>query len=310
MGILKIEQGTEFDFNVKWRLTNCCNFQCSYCARKNKRQKTSDINTDQKIIEGAIGDVARLIVSNNKPTKLSLIGGEVTLLDLPKILTKLFSLTNHLIKKVFIVTNFSREYTYFNNLIDICKDNETILSLTCSWHNEFISLDAFVEKYNKLNKNSYFKIKFETVCTETNKDKVNKFINVCKGIGVEYSVDADLTNSNVNNLTITSNKTSRCKVTKDDGSIVYCDNISSLIRDFGDWNTRIIPLKDYYCSLDYTYVYIEQDKHVGYNANLKTCKYKEPLKNFSLKKEPVKCPNGCSLCGNMAVSRNKEDLIK
>ena len=70
-------------FTIKWRLTDWCNYRCSYCLRKFKGQDS--ILNENKILTTAVY-VNRLVDEAGMDVKLNLIGGEITFLNLKKIL--------------------------------------------------------------------------------------------------------------------------------------------------------------------------------------------------------------------------------
>ena len=70
---------------VKWRLTDACNYRCSYCLRSCTSQQNQDISLakhDYKIALESAPDIARIINEMPGKVKLDLIGGEVSLFDL------------------------------------------------------------------------------------------------------------------------------------------------------------------------------------------------------------------------------------
>ena len=63
---------------------------------------------------------------------------------------------------------------------------------------------------------------------------------------------------------------------------------------------------DYYCSLDYDYVYIDHTSHIGFK-NGYNCKIREPLEDFHFKDKCTQCKSGCSLCGWMSVYKKENE---
>lgn len=310
--IKSIIRATEYQLNIKWRLTDCCNYNCSYCIRKDKLDNIKNIKSDQKLIEDTIPEIARLILESNKTTRIELIGGEVSILDLETILLNLFKSTNNLIKRINITSNFSRDVSYYNNLIDICTNYGVELFMTFSWHKEYTQLNSFIDKLKLLTISDFISVKVEMVNTLDNKKDVNDFIEICSLNNIDYSVDADVNVKVANNLITTTNERKKPGyiITKDDNTIETCNSIRELVKKYGIYETNKIMLKDYYCTLDYNYVYVDKNLHIGYNKWANKCKIPEPISDFHLLKEPIICPKGCSLCGHMSVSKNKEELIE
>lgn len=309
--IRSIIRSEEFELNIKWRLTNCCNYNCSYCIRKNKLDDIKNIKYDQQLLEETLPEIVRLILENNKTTRIELMGGEVSILNLETILLKLFNSTNNLIKRINITSNFSRDISYYNNLIKICSEYNVQFYATFSWHREYSTLEKFINKFNQLENNELTHFEIETVSQSNNIEEIKEFINVCNKNNIDYLVDADVKDKNCNELITTTNKRNKIgyKIIKDDGSIETCNSMRELIKNYGDYAKNIIYLKDYYCTLDYNYVYIDKNLHIGYNKWANKCKIPEHISCFHLLKEPIVCPKGCSLCGHMSVSQIKEDLL-
>ena len=311
--ILSIEHPNAFNFNIKWRLTNCCNYRCSYCVRKNKVDDISNLSVDQELINSALPKVIELILDKNTSTRVELIGGEVSLFNLDYFLNTLLLSTNGLVKRINITTNFSKPSSYYNNLVEICSKYNCELSIMFSWHYEYMKLNNFLNKYNELIKNEFTIYKFEMVSTYENQDKVKEFINECEKIDIEYSVDVDVNIENNQDLIFKVKRNDnhkKYKLTKTNGDILMCGSVRELLKELDEYHSRLIRLKGYYCTLDYDYLYIDKNYHVGYNEQIEACKCYEPIENFSLRKEPIVCPRGCSLCGYMSVFKNKEDIIK
>lgn len=291
---------------IKWRLTNCCNYKCSYCVRKKKWDEISKLKEDKEIIKNTIPQIIRIINEKQVITKIDLIGGEVSLFDLKELINEIKEGTNDLLKKVTITTNFSRSIEYYNDLIKYCNDNKIRISITASFHPEFTNLNNMINKAKDLIKSNYLTFKLEMVSTNDNLDLVNDFINQCNKNGLIYFVDGDVNSTDFSNIIIQANenKPNRYKIDYDD-HIEYIKTVRELGLKYG--NYRLINLNGYYCTLDYDYVYIEQNKHVGTLKDGFKCKMKEPIENFHFKTEPIICQNdGCSLCGAMSVFKERK----
>lgn len=302
----------EFGLNIKWRLTDCCNYRCSYCVRKDKLESVSNKLKDQEIIESILPEITRLILESNKSTRILFLGGEVSLLNLNIILTTLFNNTKGLIKRINITSNFSNVPKYYNDIIDICTKNKCEICLTFSWHKEFISLDKFIDKYKKLNHTNFTKFEFEMVSGDNNHNDVEDFINASEELNINYVVDGDVFSTNWQNLVITTNKrgTPEYIVEKVDGETFTCNSGRELLKQCGDYNGKRIFLAGNYCTLDYNYFYVDKDKHIGWDENSHRCKISQDLKDFHLLKEPIICPRGCSLCGYLSVAQDKDELVR
>ena len=77
-------------FILKWRLTEWCNYRCSYCLRAEKKM-FSNINdmrnkdADEKIVLETAPEVSRILDEIAVPVKINIIGGETTFLNLKSI---------------------------------------------------------------------------------------------------------------------------------------------------------------------------------------------------------------------------------
>ena len=161
-------------FTIKWRLTEWCNYRCSYCLRKFKGQNTK---LDELKILKTAPQVNRLIEEADKGVKLNLIGGEVTFLDLKKIISLV---TSNNLKRIHITTNFSNKLEYYIDLANYLKSRNIQLSMNVSYHNEYSNLDDFVDKANKF-KNSVdlYSFKIEFVVAPENENLLEDVKNKC-----------------------------------------------------------------------------------------------------------------------------------
>lgn len=164
-------------FYIKWRLTNACNYHCSYCIRK-------DLG-----LEGFPGyyELIKRADKLNKikiPFRLELIGGEVTIFDLVPLLSRI---TTKNLKAVYISTNLFREAGYFEYLYDYLYKRKIELSLSCSLHEEECDEDKFIEKVRYLS-TVVDHIYLECVSTDKNKKTIEKILNIKKD-NVKISLD-------------------------------------------------------------------------------------------------------------------------
>lgn len=294
---------TKFPFNIKWRLTDCCNYNCSYCGRKNHDKSIDNLEEDIAIIYETLPEVIRIINEVKKDTRIGFIGGEISLLDLSYLIQQIYENTNGLLKGISITTNFSKPISYYNNLVKLCDDYNIYLSIIISYHPEYNEITNFFEKFMELNHGSNMDLKIEMVSTLTNKDLVLEFIDLCKNNNLTYMVDGDL---NVKDSSLIISETSEKKknafrIDYDDHS-EFCKSLSELCYNYG--TDRKINSEGFYCTLDYDYVYIEKNQHIGFEGEDENCKYKEPLENFHILTEPKLCKKKCSLCGSMSIFKD------
>ena len=173
-------------FTIKWRLTEWCNYRCSYCLRKFKGQNTK---LDELKILKTAPQVNRLIEEADKGVKLNLIGGEVTFLDLKKIISLV---TSNNLKRIHITTNFSNKLEYYIDLANYLKSRNIQLSMNVSYHNEYSNLDGFVDKANKF-KNSVdlYSFKIEFVVAPENENLLEDVKNKCSQNKLDFLIEID-----------------------------------------------------------------------------------------------------------------------
>lgn len=293
-------------FTIKWRLTEWCNYRCSYCLRKYKGQETK-LN-ENKLIAIA-PQVNRLIEEVGSDVKLNLIGGEVTFLNLKKILSLISS--NNL-KRIHITTNFSNKLFYYVDFANYLLKRNIQLSMNISYHNEYIDLDSFIKKAIEFKKTALnlCSFKLEFVVAPENEKMLETVKEKCSEAGLDYLIELDKSQSKeyFENLNIESSLTNpRWIINYEDGSSDKNTTRSELINSFED---KLFPSKDFYCTSGATYIYIRENK-VAKNS---TCVHNEqyiPIQKYHINKQICKCDNPtgkCSLCGDFSISKNKEEL--
>ena len=302
---------------IKWRLTDACNYRCSYCLRYSWSKKVQDVKfvpQDNALAISLIPEIARIINEMPGKVKLDLIGGEVSLLDLEAILKGIFAITSDKLFRLNITTNMFRPAEYYTNLCNIVYDNGAELGITCSWHSENCSFEEFFEKFEQIKSPTNQKgIRAECVSRLDNQEDVKRFIKYCELKGISYFVERDLNApyKEKKNLLIgsSSKKKDRYKIITEEGKELFFKTRNEVISgEFCDYQT-CVTAEGYYCTRDYDYVYIEKDIHIG-RIGGSDCKNAEFIYDFTPLKEPKICEKvGCSLCGHMSVGLKKEDLI-
>lgn len=301
---------------IKWRLTDICNYQCSYCIRKQfGTSNNTKLKEDVARIEKASLEVARIIKELPGYVKLDLIGGEVSLFNLHKILTNMFELCGDKLKRINITTNMSQSTEYYNDLVNLCDSYGSEIGITCSWHSEFISLEDFIEKFDKIKSPNQKGIRIECVSRINNTKEIEKLVNICKNKNYSYFIEKDLTASSEEKESLiaesSSSKKDRYKVVYENGEQEFYKARNHFLTSKACDSKIFIESKGYYCSRDYDYVYIEIDKHMGRNNEIANCKTIQDIKDFHPLKTPIRCQNTyCTLCGQISISEKMEELIK
>jgi len=308
--------GTCFS-TIKWRLTDCCNYNCSYCVRKYLMANKLDMNfkEDKLKVMRSVNEVARIIKELPGNVKLDLIGGEVSLFDLHSILDDLFKSCGSKLYRVNITTNMSESAEYYNDLTQLCYSYGSEIGITCSWHSDFVSLEDFIAKFSQIKSPTNQKgIRIECVSREDNQEDVKKLIRICDDNNFTYFIEKDINFINYANMELI-NVSSKAK--KPRYKVVYEDGTERLFGSRNEFlakdneNFLVSTLKSYYCTRDYNYVYIEKDMHRGRSTGKEFCHEVVPIEDFHPLKEPVKCAcNQCSMCGQISISKDKSLLVK
>ena len=301
---------------VKWRLTDCCNYRCSYCIRYAWSRKPQDLDMleeDNRLAMKLIPEIARIIKDMPGKVKLDLIGGEVSLLSLENILEGIFKITGDKLYRVNLTTNMCKSAEYYTNLCDLVHSFGAELGITCSWHPEFCSFENFFEKFSQIKSPTNQKgIRAECVSRLDNQEDIKKFIDFCESKGFSYFVERDL---NVpeglkKELLIGSSKkkSDRYKIVTEDGQELFFKTRNEVIAGETLGYRNFALCNDYYCTRDYDYVYIEKDIHMGRIGD-SNCKQKESIYDFKPLEEPKICIKPCcTLCGHMSLSKDLDDI--
>jgi MoaA/NifB/PqqE/SkfB family radical SAM enzyme len=202
-----INKTTEKYYMISWKMTNWCNYQCPYCIAAHSDSDRTYIK--QEVLEQYAQKIKNFIDNelslqlNNRNIKINLIGGEVTYYNLINIIK---ILKCNYLKEISITTNLSQSLDYFIELNNFCKENNIKLALTASYHEEFGTINSFIDKVLQIKKNNIY-ITVSTVITENrlNKDLINLaltnnlYINITKERDVNQCT-TDLSKENLDEL--------------------------------------------------------------------------------------------------------------
>lgn len=275
-------------FVIKWRMTGACNYNCSYCVRK-EQDKRFHFNKDICIerLKEAAGYIKPI---TDRPIKLDLIGGEVSILPLVDILSNVPKFD-----RIQITTNLSQPVEYYNSLYDFIHSRGAELSITASFHYEYTSLDDFLTKCSKIKADIFA---CEMVSTKDNQDLVREFIKKCP---YYYKVERDVrwkVNCDERNMDlITSSKKPenlpRYKLIDDNGTTYFNtrnDYLHTTRNGYCDTQDAI-------CYSHKQFLYLEID-------TVKMCVYRGHIKDYTYPTEPFNCEcGGCSLCGHITIQK-------
>lgn len=300
------------DFIIKWRMTEMCNANCSYCIRKRRHvgiipEKLAEQN--KRLCEVA-RQITRLLEKTDfDNVKIDFIGGEVSILDLPNICR---NITTKKVKIINLTTNFLQPKEYYIGLCDTLHKHGIKATAVASFHYEFIGIDKYFEKIEELRKH-FDILACEMVSTTENQELCRQFIKKCMEMGLDYMVEGDLRfdqmKARAGGLIVGSSK----KVKKDRYRVCFMDgterNYASRNQLLMDADTvqnrwqKAIHTKGYVCSNSYDYVYIDFDTAVGRTKNSNLCSNRMPIEDFEIV-EPGRCEaENCTLCGHQSLWR-------
>lgn len=162
-------------FNIRWRVTTLCNYQCAFCIQGNPEEHARQARGETAELRNSICDkIVKLVESAENQYRVvdvSLIGGEVTILkDFPDILERLVRSDFTGEMRFSITTNFSAAPDYYQRLIKPFQTADShknrVLSLSASFYPEYVSIEQFSRKLREIyrfagNKKHAFRSLFE-----------------------------------------------------------------------------------------------------------------------------------------------------
>ena len=193
IAILDSNTCTNKTFNIKWRLSDQCNYRCSYCLRAIHNDYRS-IKQDEKKLCKTASDITKMLNNTEwiKKVKIDAIGGEPSILDLHKIFGYLVK-NNTKIVNINMTTNLSQSVEYYVTLHKFLADNNIRLSITASYHPEFENMDNYFNKIVEIKKSiPTHDLNCETVSRIDNQDMVKEFYNRCIEGEHEYKIEKDV----------------------------------------------------------------------------------------------------------------------
>lgn len=295
---------------VKWRMTDWCNYRCSYCIRAQKLQ--SNLESDSVFITRA-KKINSIMESIGKDYELNLIGGEVSYIDLKKVLAEFVS--EHF-KVLSITTNFSADIDVYKKLIQYCLNRNIDIKITISLHEEYVSVSDLVSKVLLIGKDHLQYIKIEFVLTNENQKSARELKLLCEENGIKRHYDVcrnsdhktDISKELIKEFNSSLKKTLRFLVFKDGTHGHTAKNNLFLQTE----NVVGFPSKGLLCWSSTVYIRLTK-------IRTRTCReYKVIMQNiddneekadFSLLNSFQICPLPyCMLCGNPVITSNKDRI--
>ncbi len=302
------------DCIIKWRLTEMCNINCSYCIRGWRTDRSVDkekLTIQEDRLCDVMEHISNLLNNTNfHNVKIDLIGGEVTIFNLQRILSHI---RTDKITKIQVTTNMMRDIDYYIRLADLLQSKNINLSITASFHYEFQSIDKYFEKVIAL-KDKVSILTCEMVSNIKNQNLCKQFSEKCKLENLYYMIEADLReksfNDRKNGLFIDSNKpfnNSRYEVTFTDGTKKKYKTRNMLLTDESveeNYKLKYIRTSGYLCTNSTNFFYLDFDIVHGRTEKSDSCSNCMPIEDFKFL-PPKRCPvDYCTLCGHMSLRRD------
>ena len=309
-----IKDLTPNDCNIKWRMTNFCNIHCSYCIRFRHRVELNDVSVieDEDKLCSIAKDISDLIDTTSfTNVKLNLIGGEVSIFNLKKIIS---NITSSRIKVISLTSNCIRDTNYYSELADYLHLRGIEFTVRFSCHYEFITLEKYFEKIEAL-KDKIDRLTCEIVSNRDNQELVKEFVKHCEESNVNYTCDADIRKqakpAREHGLNISSkciNRNPRYKITFTDGTEQIFETRNQFITSKeieGTKDLKFIHTQGMYCTNSYNYIYIDFDKVNGRSSLESGCHEMIPVKDFKFLEEPALCKTDyCTICGHFDLFKD------
>lgn len=190
--IVEIRRHNDFNyFKISWKMTNWCNYRCSYCYMSKSVSETITNTPEENLLKIAseLDNIIK-VQAKERPVTLHLIGGEVGYFNLIKILSCIKSKINHLI----IATNLSSNIKYWYKLLHYCTSRECQLTVIASLHAEQCNINDFIKKVKILGKNARIKC----VINDNNRELYKKYFSDLNGVVIQPTLERDKNNINSN----------------------------------------------------------------------------------------------------------------
>ena len=185
---------------ITYKPFKICNYHCPYCYENgtyrtqiNKENINLFFKNFDNMIESFLLTHKEIDISEFK-TKLSLIGGETSLVDWRKYLDKI---THKTFKSFVLITNFSNTLQYYIDLYEYCKKRNILCGILYTYHPSQTTFEEYSNKLTLLNDyliKSGCKNKQSVRCVITKENieeiyRIEKFIDKLDFIKFEPSVD-------------------------------------------------------------------------------------------------------------------------
>lgn len=317
MKFKSIIQTKAYDCNIKWRMTNLCNYRCSYCIqdadgvladiREAGKSQPGLAEINAKLLSAA--DTLNILMEQAPHTSFSLllVGGEVSVLEIPSILRRLKSKK---LKKLHITTNLSASVSYYRAIREALPE-DCVFRLECSWHEEYTSAEAFLEKVKAAS--AFADVSVEAVSTADNGEKIDELIQHLQKTTFPWKIETDKRNK-----TSMEEKRKKCRsgwgtapvggpvrytVTLEDNSVKTYASANRMVMELSP-NGRFLEVEGHICTEGWDNLDIDGDMVFQRSETGECSRKRVPISEFVWRK-PLPCSGDqakhCSLCGNMSL---------
>lgn len=281
---------------ISWQMTYWCNYKCEYCIQRRTKNVDRTFPNMPFLCEQASKINNAIEASDVTNFKLSLIGGEITYIDLKYLFDNY--LTSSKISRVHITTNLSRDIDYFIDIKNYFNQKNIKVKISPSLHlTQIKNLDDFI------NKAKYLKSRVELVVSEYNLHLLENAIVKLLDANLSPYLEIDRMSTNPKYIEeVTNNLILKYNLEQEDKKksyIIELKNKDKLEVDKNDI-TRYLCDKSFYNSN----IICSTNIRFSNNKWLKgTCKQRsilaeeEDLKSFIHKSRCSDCSKACSFCG-------------
>lgn len=290
------KNGNNKEVNISWQMTYWCNYNCEYCIQKGSKNNGKVFPNMSFLCQQALNINNTIEASDVTRFKLSLIGGEITYIDLKYLFDNY--LTSTKITKVHITTNLSRDIDYFIDITNYFNEKNIKVKIVPSLHlTQIKNLDDFI------NKAKYLKSRVELVVSEYNLSLLENAIVKLLEANLSPYLEIDRLSTNPTYIEeVTNNLILKYNLQKEDKKKAYIIELNNKDKIEVDKNdiTRYLHDKAFYnsniiCSTNIRFANNKWLKGVCEQRNVLA--EEEDLKSFIHKSQCSDCSKACSFCG-------------
>lgn len=264
---------------IRYIVSYACNFSCPDCYQEEKRKlKITTTREHIRKISSKINDLINDLINDNKPITFYPEGGEISLYNVIDDLLEVINTPK--LSGLKIVSNFSTDLKWYNNLINYCKKRKLKLRLLLSYHPTQLLEEEFKKKLISLN---YKEAKILIVVDNQNFKSHVGIINWLINNGFSFNINFKKYKEEINQdtkafINFFMKEEKRFKVEFDNGQNLYCSGEQLRINNYfnpsgfmcdNNKNFDILPdgtLKHFACPMDISRINILKDDISSFNT--------------------------------------------